>query len=335
MEPWIDLAEEKVRALLAGTPFEAMAKPRDLAFGLIAFYLGLDMMTHLDGDRCAPQALFDLGARLSTLVAGFLPQPKKGEIAMNQHRHGRRNRGIQLHRQVHRARAARRGPQRQDDHQPPRPRRSLRRPRRARPLPLRRPGRPGAQPRGRDHALQHLLGPLPARRPRLRRRRRQLEAAVRRGARGRRRADRARQRQQPAARRSARLLPRQGAGRAGPCPGRHRPRDRAPDARLWHRGRADQQHRLDAALGAAVHGAGRRRLQGATGLGRRGRTPVSARCRRPERRPDRLRRPGAAELRRANLWRSPPRSAAAPGSCTLPNRWRSASRGSSGWPSAT
>jgi AcrR family transcriptional regulator len=76
MEPWIDLAEQKVRDLLAGTPFEAFAEPRDIAFGLIAFYLGIDMMTHLDGDRTRAQALLDLGARLSTIVAGFLPQPK-------------------------------------------------------------------------------------------------------------------------------------------------------------------------------------------------------------------------------------------------------------------
>ena len=78
MEPWIDLAEEKVAYLLGGTPFEALAKPRDLAFGLIAFYLGIDMMTHLDGDRSRPQALLDLGARLSAIAAGFLPPPGQG-----------------------------------------------------------------------------------------------------------------------------------------------------------------------------------------------------------------------------------------------------------------
>ena len=77
MEPWIDLAEEKVRALLAGTPFEALAQPRDLAFGLIAFYLGLDVMTHLDGDRARTQALFDLGHAALDPRRRLLAAPKR------------------------------------------------------------------------------------------------------------------------------------------------------------------------------------------------------------------------------------------------------------------
>lgn len=79
MEPWIDLIEAKIRELLAGSPFESLAQPRDLAYGFTALYLGIDMLTHLEGDRKRAEALLDLGAQLSNLVATFLPAAQKGK----------------------------------------------------------------------------------------------------------------------------------------------------------------------------------------------------------------------------------------------------------------
>jgi AcrR family transcriptional regulator len=73
LEPWIELVERKVRTLLAGSPLESMVPPRDLAFAIIALYLGLDMLSHLDGDRTRAESLLDLEVRAAPLVEVLLP----------------------------------------------------------------------------------------------------------------------------------------------------------------------------------------------------------------------------------------------------------------------
>ncbi len=75
MEPWITLVEAKAAGLLNGTFFEQLAPPRDIAFGFIALYLGIDLLTHLQGDRSRAESLLALGEQLSNLAAGFLPSP--------------------------------------------------------------------------------------------------------------------------------------------------------------------------------------------------------------------------------------------------------------------
>ena len=69
MEPWIDLAETAIERATAGTFVPQMVPPRDLAFALVALYLGVDLMTHLDGDRTRAGSLFDVGRRLAPVIA--------------------------------------------------------------------------------------------------------------------------------------------------------------------------------------------------------------------------------------------------------------------------
>jgi AcrR family transcriptional regulator len=76
LEPWIELVERKVRTLLAGSLLESMVPPRDLAFAIIALYLGFDMLSHLDGDRTRAESLLDLGVRVAPLVGVLLPSGK-------------------------------------------------------------------------------------------------------------------------------------------------------------------------------------------------------------------------------------------------------------------
>jgi hypothetical protein len=62
---------------LHGSPFESLIPPRDLAFGFIALYLGMDMLTHLEGDRSRAESLLELGAQLSNLIGAFLPSQQE------------------------------------------------------------------------------------------------------------------------------------------------------------------------------------------------------------------------------------------------------------------
>lgn len=73
IDPWLVLVEAKVRALVAGSFLESMISPRDLAFAIVALYLGMDMLSHLDGDRTRAESLLDLGVRSAPLAQMLLP----------------------------------------------------------------------------------------------------------------------------------------------------------------------------------------------------------------------------------------------------------------------
>jgi AcrR family transcriptional regulator len=78
MAPWIELIEHKIRTLLAGSLLELVVPPRDLAFAIVAFYLGTDMLGHLDGDHTRAQSLLDLGVRYAPVAQQLLPR-RSGE----------------------------------------------------------------------------------------------------------------------------------------------------------------------------------------------------------------------------------------------------------------
>jgi len=73
IEPWIEMVRRKLEQLLSGTPFQALAAPRDLAFGLVSLYFGMDMLSHLQADQSRAQSLLDLATRLAGLVEAVLP----------------------------------------------------------------------------------------------------------------------------------------------------------------------------------------------------------------------------------------------------------------------
>lgn len=73
IEPWAGMVERKVQALVRGSVFEAMIPPRDLAFAIIALYLGVDMITHLDGDRSKAESLLSNASQLAPMLQLLLP----------------------------------------------------------------------------------------------------------------------------------------------------------------------------------------------------------------------------------------------------------------------
>ena len=54
------MVERKLEQLLAGRPLLALASPRDLAFGIVALYFGVDMLSHLQRDQSRAESLLDL-----------------------------------------------------------------------------------------------------------------------------------------------------------------------------------------------------------------------------------------------------------------------------------
>jgi AcrR family transcriptional regulator len=78
LQPWIEMVEGKLRQLVAGSPFALLIPPRDVAFAIIALYLGMDMLGHLEGDHARSRSLLDLGVRYAPL-AGTLLAFEQGE----------------------------------------------------------------------------------------------------------------------------------------------------------------------------------------------------------------------------------------------------------------
>lgn len=72
MEPWVELVEEVLADVLAGSPLAGLIQPRPLAFGVIALYLGVDLLSHLDQDHSRADALFETAARLAPVLVPVL-----------------------------------------------------------------------------------------------------------------------------------------------------------------------------------------------------------------------------------------------------------------------
>lgn len=72
IQPWIDLTEETLRRVIEGTPLEQLAPPREAAFAVVSLYLGMELLTHLQGDTSRSEALFKLATNLSGMFDTLL-----------------------------------------------------------------------------------------------------------------------------------------------------------------------------------------------------------------------------------------------------------------------
>lgn len=75
-QPWLDLVEETVARVIAGSPLEEIVPTRDVAYAVVAFYMGLNLLTHMDADRSRVDALFNLARALGPFVTPFLESGK-------------------------------------------------------------------------------------------------------------------------------------------------------------------------------------------------------------------------------------------------------------------
>jgi hypothetical protein len=68
LAPWRAFAAESLQPFLSGTPLAGMIRGEEIAHAIVALYLGLEMLTSLDGDRAAALALFDRAQRAAALL---------------------------------------------------------------------------------------------------------------------------------------------------------------------------------------------------------------------------------------------------------------------------
>lgn len=72
MEPWIGFAEESISRFLAGTPLQALIPVREAAHALLAIYLGMELLDHLDPEVDTAAPLFLVADRMLAAVEPFL-----------------------------------------------------------------------------------------------------------------------------------------------------------------------------------------------------------------------------------------------------------------------
>jgi AcrR family transcriptional regulator len=69
--PWTAFAGRAIERSIGGTPFGSLLPSKDVALAVVALYLGLEMLSHLDDDRAPALALFDRARTLATLLGAM------------------------------------------------------------------------------------------------------------------------------------------------------------------------------------------------------------------------------------------------------------------------
>jgi AcrR family transcriptional regulator len=77
--PWRTFAHDSIATALADSPLAALLPVDDAAYAIVALYLGMEMLSHLDGDRAPALALFDQAGRFAALFAGTTAAPQPQE----------------------------------------------------------------------------------------------------------------------------------------------------------------------------------------------------------------------------------------------------------------
>jgi AcrR family transcriptional regulator len=78
LRPWLELVESVARRFLAGTPFESVLPPDDVARAVVSLYLGMETLAHLDRERAPASSLLaaalPAAALFDTVLGGELEQ---------------------------------------------------------------------------------------------------------------------------------------------------------------------------------------------------------------------------------------------------------------------
>ena len=68
LQPWIDLTEDAVKRVLAGSSLGPLVPSTDLAFAIVSLYLGAAMLSHLTKNPAPAESLFNTGAKVGPLL---------------------------------------------------------------------------------------------------------------------------------------------------------------------------------------------------------------------------------------------------------------------------
>jgi AcrR family transcriptional regulator len=77
--PWIGFARDAVAGVLVDSPLGSVVSADSAGFAVVALYLGMEMLTQLDGDGTPATALFDQAARLAALL-GAMGTPSRTAV---------------------------------------------------------------------------------------------------------------------------------------------------------------------------------------------------------------------------------------------------------------
>jgi AcrR family transcriptional regulator len=77
MQPWVEFAEVNLRRFLAGTPLQPLIPARPAAHALIAIYLGMELLDHLDPAADTSQPLFLVAEGLVHAIEPMLGRRRK------------------------------------------------------------------------------------------------------------------------------------------------------------------------------------------------------------------------------------------------------------------
>ncbi len=68
MDPWVQLTEQAVARVLGDSPLGAVLPQRDIAFGVVALYVGAALLTRLSGDTSDTRSMFATATRAGTMA---------------------------------------------------------------------------------------------------------------------------------------------------------------------------------------------------------------------------------------------------------------------------
>jgi len=72
IEPWVAFTEEAVARVLAESGLSDIIPSRDLAFGIVALYVGVALLARLSDDRSQAESLFESGTRMAGMLGTVL-----------------------------------------------------------------------------------------------------------------------------------------------------------------------------------------------------------------------------------------------------------------------
>ncbi|MGI8846676.1 MAG: TetR/AcrR family transcriptional regulator [Candidatus Dormibacteria bacterium] len=72
MQPWVHFTEATLQRLIGDSPLVDVMPIEQMAHGVVALYLGAEMLTHLDGDQARTEALFASAQRTATVAPRLL-----------------------------------------------------------------------------------------------------------------------------------------------------------------------------------------------------------------------------------------------------------------------
>lgn len=72
MQPWIAFCEDAINKTLAQSPAAQVLPRGDLAYALVTFYLGVNLVTHFDEDGSRTNALFEHAVAFAPLLEQML-----------------------------------------------------------------------------------------------------------------------------------------------------------------------------------------------------------------------------------------------------------------------